>query len=426
MHVQTLILGAGLTGLSTAYHLQKLGQTDYLLAERESTPGGLCKSVYKNGFTFDYAGHLLHLHTPYGKKLVKQLLKTNLHRQPRNAWIYTGAARVPFPFQANLFALPPDVRQACVDGFLAAAQKKYHSAPKNFKEWCLRSFGTGVYEAFMRPYNTKLWGRTPEKLTADWCGPFIPLPSPEEIVKSAQKPPRKKFGYNTYFYYPKTGGCQALVNALAGQIKNLRLNAAVSRVNLRKKTALIAGETISFDYLVNTLPLPMFLRLLEEEPLLTRAAQKLAVQSVTVYNLAVRGPEQKPFSWIYCPNEEDPFFRVGMQSSFSPANAPKNCRSYYIELPGDSPRTQAAEQRIWNALIQKGIINKHDEKLFSFWQFLPYAYAVYDKNRTDAVQKITARLERRGCLCAGRYGNWEYSFMETSLLQGLATAKKLV
>lgn len=426
MHIHTLILGGGLTGLSTAYHLQELGRTDYLLAERDDVPGGLCKSVCQDGFTFDYAGHLLHLHTEYGKKLVKKLLKTNLRRQERNAWIYTDNARVPFPFQANLFALPPAVRQACADGLLKAAQNKKNTAPKNFKEWCLRAFGQGVYNAFMRPYNTKLWGRAPEDMTADWCGPFVPAPSPEEILKSVQKPPRKKFGYNAYFYYPRTGGCQALADALAARVKNMQLGSTVSRINLRKKTAVISGKTVSFDYLVNTIPLPAFLKLLENEPALTRAAGKLTVQPVTVYNLAVRGAKKEPFSWIYCPDQQDPFFRVGMQSSFAPENAPAGCRSYYVELPGKYPQTKAAETRIWNALVQKGIIDNNDEKLFSFWQFLPFAYAVYDKPRTKTVQQTLTRLEKRGCFCAGRYGNWEYSFMETSLLQGLETAKKLV
>lgn len=426
IHVHTLILGGGLTGLSTAYHLQKLGRTDYLLAERESVCGGLCKSVYKDGFTFDYAGHLLHLHTPYGKKLVRMLLKANLLRQERRAWIYTNNARVPFPFQANLFALPPDVRQACVDGLVKAAKAPPNTAPKNFKEWCINAFGKGVYHAFMRPYNTKLWGRAPEEMTADWCGPFVPLPAPDEIIKSAHKPPRKKFGYNNYFYYPQTGGCQALVNALAKRVTNLRLNSPVSHISLRKKTAVINGETVSFDYLVNTLALPAFLKLVTDEPALTRAAEKLTVQPVTVYNLAVRGAGKQPFSWIYCPDDKDPFFRVGMQSSFSPNNAPESCRSYYVELSGKIPQTPAAEKRIWNALVQKGIIDTNDEKLFSFWQFLPFAYAVYDKNRAKTVQQTLARLEKRGCFCAGRYGKWEYSFMETSLLQGLETAKKLV
>ena len=150
MHVKTLILGAGLTGLSTAYHLEKQGQTDYLLVEKEKAPGGLCKSQVLNGCTFDFSGHLLHLHTPAGKKLVKGLLGQNLRRVKRRAWIYTGSSRVPFPFQANLFALPEKERKRCLNGLLACARQTT-PAPKNFKEWCLQSFGAGIYQIFMRP-----------------------------------------------------------------------------------------------------------------------------------------------------------------------------------------------------------------------------------------------------------------------------------
>ena len=51
MQVNTLILGAGITGLSTAYHLETLGITDYLLLEKDAAPGGLCKSEHRQGFT---------------------------------------------------------------------------------------------------------------------------------------------------------------------------------------------------------------------------------------------------------------------------------------------------------------------------------------------------------------------------------------
>ena len=422
MHVKTLILGAGLTGLSTAYHLEKQGQTNYLLAEKEATPGGLCKSQVINGCTFDFSGHLLHLHTPEGKKLVKTLLGTNLRRLKRRAWIYTGAARVPFPFQANLFALPEKERQLCVNGLLACA--KTQVAPKNFKEWCLNAFGTGIYQIFMRPYNTKLWGRDPQEMTCDWCGTFVPAPTPEEVLKSAVKPPQQSYGYNAYFYYPAHGGCGALADALSRRVSRLSLNTPVSRLDLTRKTAQCGQQTVSFDYLVNTLPLPELLRMTGEKNF-SALADKLVHTQVTVYNLAVNR-RIKPFSWIYFPDKADPFYRVGLQSGFSPANAPQGVSTFYVELPGDYPRTQAGEKRIWKALAQKGIIKESDDVLFSFWQSLPYAYAVYDKHRASAVSQALQALAGRGCFCAGRYGKWEYSFMEKSLLEGQELAKKLV
>ena len=45
-----VILGAGLSGLTCAYYLEK----DYSIFEQESRVGGLCRSERVNGFTFDY------------------------------------------------------------------------------------------------------------------------------------------------------------------------------------------------------------------------------------------------------------------------------------------------------------------------------------------------------------------------------------
>ena len=57
-----VVLGAGLAGLSAAFHLQD--HLDVVVLEREDRPGGLCRSIIKDGFTFDLTGHLLHLRRP--------------------------------------------------------------------------------------------------------------------------------------------------------------------------------------------------------------------------------------------------------------------------------------------------------------------------------------------------------------------------
>ena len=75
-----LIVGAGLAGLSTAYHLTGV---PYRLYERESEVGGLCRSYRKDGFTFDYTGHLLHFRQPPIKALVEQLLADKLQKHQR-------------------------------------------------------------------------------------------------------------------------------------------------------------------------------------------------------------------------------------------------------------------------------------------------------------------------------------------------------
>ena len=422
MQVKTLILGAGLTGLSTAYHLEQAGEKDYLLVEKEAVPGGLCASTYANGFTYDYGGHLLHLHTPYGKKLVKNLLKNNLVRCTRKAFVDFPPGRVPYPIQANLWALPQKARQNCADGLLARP-----NFPKitTFKQWCLAHFGQGLYRHFFKPYNTKLWGIDPAQMTAQWCEEFVPTVSMAEIKKSLRTPPGKTYGYNAHFYYPKHGGIGALCGALADKISNLWLSAPVTQIDLKRKTAVVSGKTVRYTHLINTLPLPQFIRLLKGEKALKTRAQKLTAAPVTIYHLAV---ERKvtPFSWLYFPQADVPFYRVGLQSGFSSGNAPKNTSLFYIEIPGIVKPTQTLEKKIWCTLVQKGIIKQSARPLLTAWQQIPHAYAIFDKNRTHAVEFLLRALAQKGCQSAGRYGRWEYSFMESALLTGRDLSQKIL
>ena len=75
-----LIIGAGLAGLSTAYHL---GDRSYRVIEKEKEAGGLCRSYKKDGFTFDMTGHLLHFRQAAIKALVEGLLDGRLEKHVR-------------------------------------------------------------------------------------------------------------------------------------------------------------------------------------------------------------------------------------------------------------------------------------------------------------------------------------------------------
>ena len=423
MHTSVLILGGGITGLSTAYHLEKAGCTDYLLAEKEPAFGGLCASIRKDGFTLDYGGHLLHLHTREGETLVRELLGDNLLRHKRNARVFFKGKTIPFPFQANLWALPPDVRDACVRGLVQAAAQPKDDA--DFEQWCLSRFGRGIYEAFMRPYNEKLWGCSPKNLTAEWCPSFVPVPAPEQIQASAQHPPDTDFGYNAYFYYPAKGGIGALCDALAARVTHKRAGAQAQQIDLSHHSARINGQEISYDTLINTLPLPAFMRLVKDAPEMQSVAQHLRARAVSVCHIALRR-ETEPVSWIYFADRDIPFYRVGLQSGFSPNNAPAGTSLFYVEFGGIVPPEKRTRAYVCGALERAGLAAAGDEVLLCCWQELPYAYALYDGRRTQSVDTLKRFLAGHHCYTAGRYGGWEYSFMEYNLTQGARLAQKLI
>ena len=115
-----VVLGAGLAGLSAAWHLQHSGK-ECLVFEKEDEVGGLCRSKRLKGFTFDYDGHLLHFKHQATFNLVQKLLNGNLARHQRSAFIYHDGRYIRYPFQANLYNLPSSVSKECLLGFIKAS-----------------------------------------------------------------------------------------------------------------------------------------------------------------------------------------------------------------------------------------------------------------------------------------------------------------
>ena len=221
-HIEpVLILGGGLAGLSTAFHLRR----PWLLVEKESRVGGLVRTeVMHGGFRFDPTGHWLHLRDPGMKSLVhEQLLPDGLVTVARRAAVFTAGVFTRFPYQVNTHGLPAEVVAENLLGFVEATVGEGGRAlrerePANFEEFILRHLGAGFAKNFMVPYNTKLFGVPPRELSAAWCGRFVPKPSLKEVVDGALGLGSDALGYNASFVYPKEGGIEGLARALHGAL----------------------------------------------------------------------------------------------------------------------------------------------------------------------------------------------------------------
>ena len=434
MNVDVLILGGGLAGLSTAHHLGARGARSRLVVEAKDKVGGTAGSVTTSGgFTFDYTGHLLHLHDPYGKALILDLLKNNLASHERKAWIYSSGAFTRYPFQANTKGLPSAAVVECLAGFLETVHRP-RALPQNpdFLSWSRATFGDGITRRFMRPYNEKLW-RTPlHRLTTEWQGRFVPKPSPSEVVYGALAEQNALFGYNAVFRYPVRGGIQALPDALADRLEPgiVHVGCPVTAVDLREKVAEVKGiGQVRYERLVNTLPLNIFLDLATPLPADVKAARR-DLRWNTVWNLNVGIDRAAPPDkhWIYYPEKKFPFYRVGYSSNFSAHLAPEGHAAVYIEAarPGgarvDRDKLEAA---MIKGLREAGLLRRSDEISAKAWMPVPVGYVVYDRARTPAVTTIFRHLTSLGVESIGRYGGWKYSFMEETILDGKRCAERL-
>jgi protoporphyrinogen oxidase/glycosyltransferase involved in cell wall biosynthesis len=454
-----LILGAGPTGLSAAYHYGA-GCT---MLEREAKVGGWCRSIEDTGFTFDHAGHIMFSDDPYVQDLYRLLLGDNVHWQEREAWIFSKGVYTRYPFQGALHGLPPEVLRECLIGAIEArfgtlarngdasgaegadvkdccadatgvstrASLEAVEAPGNFEEFIYRTWGAGVAKHFAIPYNRKLWTVPLTEMETSWLGGRVPLPDLGEIIDGALQPVAKPMGPNARFGYPLRGGFQALMNGFLPLLRGeLVLQADVEKVSpLLRVVTLKDGRRFRYDTLISTLPLPVLIGAIgDEAPAeIRRAASELRHVSIRCVNLGVARPHLSDKHWIYFP-EDTVFHRVFLQGNASPhCNAPGGfgltCEISYSPSKPLPVTGRALVERCVADCVRVGLLDPSHARLTANHVDMPYAYVVYDHGRAERVAAIRAWLANFDIILAGRYSEWEYYNSDHAFIAGKKAAE---
>ena len=417
------ILGAGLTGMSAAYHLGG----DFDLHEQRSTPGGHCITREEQGYRFDVTGHLLHLRDTDMRAWVQRLIGDQCLSLERKSRIFSHGVYTRYPYQANTYGLPKDIAYECVMGFLKAREQASSAAPpKNFLEFSLQVFGEGFTKHFMRPYNEKIWGVPATEITAEWCSRFVPQPKLDDVIAGALGINDHELGYNTHFLYPRRG-IQALTDAVVGSLpKPIRFSRNLKAVDYKRKQLSFDDGSIPYQALISTAPLDRLVALLVDVPSeVTAAATRLRCNPLNYIDVALNVPSGIDLHWVYVPEQRYPFYRVGCYSNFSAEMAPAGRAGLYVELASRQQlKLEDVMPQVMSGLIDMGIIKKPEDIAFARLRRIEHAYVVFDHAYYDALATIMPFLEEHNIISHGRYGAWNYSAMEDALLYGREAAQR--
>lgn len=419
-----------MTGLSAAYHLAAAG-TAAQVVEALEEPGGACRSLEQDGFSFDLTGHLLHLRLPQSVELLRRLgVWGKLRRHRRRAGIALAGRVTPYPLQIHTHRLPAAVRRDCVLGFVRAAMAGPREEPEDgsFAAWVLGRFGDGFARHFFFPYNEKLYCTRAEELTTEWVGRYVPRPSLEEVIDGAFGLHRQPVGYNATFYYPRRGGIRLLADALAAQVPHLSLHSPVEQVLLGERRLVIkGGESMVWDTLVWTAPLTGLTRLAADLPAhLVAAAGALRAVAVLNLNLGVRGAPPRREHWLYVPAARFPFYRVGLPSNHGSLAPPgHHTLSVEVSVPSGAPAPAELEEQCVAGLLELKLLRRREDVVCRRWARLDPAYVIFDRARPQAVAALRSGLRQAGVVLAGRWAEWKYSTMEDALWDGAAVARRL-
>jgi len=422
--VNTLILGGGLAGVTLARLLSKQGE-DVLVLEQDSKIGGLCKSVTHDGFTFDIGGsHIIFSRDQEVLTFMHQVLEENRGERKRDTKIFYKNRYIKYPFENGLSELPKEDCYICLNEFirtLISLEKGELKDPRNFREWIYHTFGKGIAEAYLAPYNEKIWNYPLDKMSAHWVEGRVPRPPVEDIIKAAVGVETEGYAHQAIFSYPETGGIESLIQAIAMPVSD-RIKTGFKITTIQKTDegweVSDGKEIIKADKLISTLPLQIIQSCLRDLPPLVRnAIDDLKYNSIVCVGIGLNG-QTLPFSWMYLPEKEGTAAnRISFPSNFSNKVTPAGCSSILAEITynaGDKIDQMSDGEIVRetiSALGTSGILDP-DNVRSALAVRHRFAYVVYDLAWQQNMKIIREHFSSSGISLVGRFSQFEYLNMD--------------
>lgn len=433
MHSKVLILGAGPCGLGAAYRLHKAGHPDWQVLERNTHVGGLSASfVDSSGFTWDVGGHVLFSHYDYFDCAVEESLGDSYYEHLRESWVHILGTWVPYPFQNNIRHLPDEALQECLLGLRSLSGNP--SLAANFREWMESVFGAGIVKYFMEPYNNKVWGMPLESMSREWIGERVSVVDLGRIERNiAEQRDDVSWGPNNRFRFPRHGGTGAIFEGIVRPFRDrIRFGSEVIGIDLDRKSVTCSDGSIhSYDLLINTSPLDLFVTRSRAVPdQVLDACRDLVHNSGLIVGLGFSGHRVDPKCWMYFPEDTSPFYRVTNFYNYSPYNVPGGDVGRFFSLMCETTysqhkpveRSTIIDSTI-DGLVNSGMIEPRQGKdiASSYLIDIPYSYPVPSLGRDRAIALINPFLESKGVYSRGRFGGWKYEVgnMDHSFMQGV-------
>jgi protoporphyrinogen oxidase len=409
-HVSHLIVGAGITGLAAAAFLGR--DRDYLIVEGDQAIGGYCKTVTRDGFTWDYSGHFFHFKHPEIEAWLRQRMPgQEVRTVHKRSFISYAGRMIDFPFQKNIHQLPrPDFIECLHDLYFARSGEGPPPAEHNFKEMLYARYGRGIAEKFLIPYNEKLYACDLSTLDRDAMGRFFPHADLSAIIRNMRAPDNAS--YNATFTYPRGGAIQ-YVNALASEVppERIAVGEALLEIDLARKTARTTKRRLHFDHLISSAPFPALARMTG----LDHDRRAFTWNKVLVLNLGFDRKGARDVHWVYYPDRARTFYRIGYYDNIFQSDR----LSLYVELGYPSDATidvDGARARVLAELRDEGVITDHQLVAHHAVVMNP-AYVHITRGSLEEVARLRRVLAEGGVHSIGRYGAWTYCSIEDNIFE---------
>lgn len=448
MRADVVILGAGPAGLTAAYELSAKGLS-CIVIERDSTVGGLAKTVEYKGYLFDLGGHRFYTKVALIERLWKEVLGSDFLARPRLSRIYYRSRFFHYPLDPlNVVrGLGPVEVLRCGLSFLRA--RVFPEGPEsNMATWVSNRFGRRLFAMFFESYTEKVWGTPCSQISADWAAQRIRGLSFSSLVRHALNGNGNRNGKDAIktlireFHYPRRGPgmmwnrMREIVEQRGSQVV---LNAPVEKILWDDRHILgvqAGGKLYQGKHYINSLAIRDFFAMMEPAPLepVRGVARDFRYRDFITVGLIVRGTNLFPDNWIYVHEPAVKVGRIQNYSNWSQEMSPEPERTsslgmeYFCSENDELWRTPDAELLAMarRELALLGLVNPADV-LDGKVVRVPKAYPVYDDTYRASLEVVRQFLDTVPNLqFVGRNGMHRYNNQDHSMLTALMAARNIL
>lgn len=416
---EIVVLGAGIAGISAAYHLKPNG-LQVSVFEAQDSPGGLLDNFEIDGFRFDNAIHLSFTKNEYVRSLFDQI---PFYRHNPESWCFYDGYWLKHPVQNNLNPLPLDTRLDLIEGMLTANQLEVN----NYEDWLISQYGEKFAKEFPIPYTEKYWTIPAKRMSTTWIGDRVRKLNIREVLRGAITSDTPNHYYAQEMRYPVQGGYKSFIQPLIDETE-ISCGKRATLLDTQSKTIEFSdGSKIKYEKLISTIPITELVKICKSVPSSVKdAANSLWATSIDLVSIGFSMPNVSPYLWFYIYGDDIPAARAYSPNVKSPNNVPEGCSALQFEVYSSPHRplpmsSDGLKNLLVDFVIRAGLAS-NDSIRFVHHKRLPFANVVFDIGMEKKRQIVRDFFERNSIKLAGRFGEWEYYWSDQSLLSGKRAA----
>lgn len=423
-----VVIGAGVSGLSTANFLQEKGH-GVVIYERDSRPGGLIKCRRVNGNLFHTCGgHVFNSKRQdvldwFWSKFIKE---DEFTKTDRNSCVFmdkNGTSLehddIPYPIENHIYLFDEATQKTFYEDLEEIDRVKGHNAKftdyANFGDFLRWRFGKTLYGLYFKPYNEKVWRRDLTTVPMSWMEGKLPMPTTQEMRdNNANKVEEKAFVHST-FWYEKKDGSQYIANKLSEGL-DIRYNADIDSIQYIGGRWEICGEM--YDRVIfcgNIKDMVRIVKGVDVEPYMS-SVDALEYHGTTAVFCEI---DRNPYSWIYQPSRRHESHRIICTGNFSKTNndssVPENRITATIEFTDEISKEDIIDNLKRIPLNPKFLDHVYNK----------YSYPIQDANTRGMIKELKGILAPTGFYFTGRFADWEYYNMDVAIGAAMDLVKVL-